>query len=446
MAGPMPVERRSKWVRRWWLVLGLASLWLPRWFVHAWAGDSFREDPDAYLALAEGWHHSGTFGRQAEDGAVRPTAYRPPLYPWLLSRLLAVPVDIRLSLTVFHLGLGLATICLVWSIGNRLATAVNCSNNSCSNIHSSVAWLAAAGVAIDPILVRQSTLVMTETVATFLAVAVWWLWLVHGRAPAASAWRWLGVGVLLGLHVLTRASSILWLPSLILLDFVGNFGAQPQSWRKLWRRGLWMTIGWLVVVAPWAMRNEQALGRYVWTTTHGGYTLLLANNPILYEHFQREGMGRSWDDAAFHRWWEAKSSADADEWTKDRMAQALAWQTIVAEPWTFAKGCLARFGWFWAWWPAAGQASPGQAWWIGLWYLLVSLLFVGGGWNALAEFRSRRNDRWKSWLPGVTLLVTLTLIHLVYWSNMRMRAPLMPMVYLLAAFQLERFAKRWSSI
>jgi len=49
-------------------------------------------------------------------------------------------------------------------------------------------------------------------------------------------------------------------------------------------------------------------------------------------------------------------------------------------------------------------------------------------------------------LPGVTLLVTLTLIHLVYWSNMRMRAPLMPMVYLLAAFQLERFAKRWSSI
>ncbi|MFN9916102.1 MAG: hypothetical protein ACK53L_26165, partial [Pirellulaceae bacterium] len=133
-------------------------------------------------------------------------------------------------------------------------------------------------------------------------------------------------------------------------------------------------------------------------------------------------------------------------WTKDQMAQDLAWQTMMAEPWAFAQGCLARFGWFWAWWPAAGQVSPGQAQLIGLWYLLVSLLFVGGGWAALAEFRAGRNRCWMSWLPGVALLVTLTLIHLVYWSNMRMRAPLMPMVYLLAAFQLTRFAKRSSSI
>jgi hypothetical protein len=40
------------------------------------------------------------------------------------------------------------------------------------------------------------------------------------------------------------------------------------------------------------------------------------------------------------------------------------------------------------------------------------------------------------WLPGLLMAGCLTAIHAVYWSDMRMRAPLMPLVALLAAYAL----------
>ena len=33
---------------------------------------------------------------------------------------------------------------------------------------------------------------------------------------------------------------------------------------------------------PWAWRNARIFGEPVWSTTHGGYTLALANNPVYY--------------------------------------------------------------------------------------------------------------------------------------------------------------------
>ncbi len=41
------------------------------------------------------------------------------------------------------------------------------------------------------------------------------------------------------------------------------------------------------------------------------------------------------------------------------------------------------------------------------------------------------------WIPAIALTLGLTLVHAVYWSNMRMRGPVMPMVYVaaMAAFR-----------
>ncbi len=65
---------------------------------------------------------------------------------------------------MLHVLVGCATVGLTYLIGCRLQVRG--------------AWIAGVGVAVDPILLRQSQLVMTETLATFLAVLAWWLWLV----------------------------------------------------------------------------------------------------------------------------------------------------------------------------------------------------------------------------------------------------------------------------
>jgi hypothetical protein len=39
-------------------------------------------------------------------------------------------------------------------------------------------------------------------------------------------------------------------------------------------------------------------------------------------------------------------------------------------------------------------------------------------------------------LLGIVMILAFTLVHAVYWSDMRMRAPLMPTLYLAAALAL----------
>ena len=45
----------------------------------------FSSDPDAYRAIAQTLADTGVYGLVGTDGEVRATAFRPPLYPYLLS-------------------------------------------------------------------------------------------------------------------------------------------------------------------------------------------------------------------------------------------------------------------------------------------------------------------------------------------------------------------------
>ena len=58
---------------------------IARGLVIGFAGDSLQQDPDSYRVLAETWAETGTFGF-VDEGTEKPraTAFRPPLYPWLL--------------------------------------------------------------------------------------------------------------------------------------------------------------------------------------------------------------------------------------------------------------------------------------------------------------------------------------------------------------------------
>ncbi len=110
-------------------------------------------DPDGYRAMAGNVVRHGTLGH----GDV-PTAFRAPLYPLILTPCVALRPWCRVAIGVVHLAMGLTAVWLTWAIGRR-----------CGLRWGAVA--AALLVACDPILLRQSTLVMTETLATLLAAA-----------------------------------------------------------------------------------------------------------------------------------------------------------------------------------------------------------------------------------------------------------------------------------
>lgn len=404
--------------------------------------DTLSEDPDSYARLAINWANSGTFGIETDTG-VAPRAYRPPLYPWLLSWLVSNSELSRMGIVVLHFVLGLATVGLSYSIANRL----------------DLRWpaLPALAVACDPLLLRQSQFVMTETLAAFFVVMIWRGWLVLKCRPPntqavmqAAHFRQgllaLGLGVLCGLATLCRPTAAPW-AVICALALLCTLGA---PWKVRLTPALAFSLGVLLCIGPWSWRNRSQIGAPVWATTHGGYTLLLANNPLIYEHFRNNGPTRDWNAEPFHAAW-AKRSASIEspvnaaywladtpstsfpqslpELEDDRLAYASARATMDREPWMFTRSCIYRVGWFWAPWPNTGSFLTKSV--IGVWYGMAFLAALVG---LRALVRERRLNLW---VVPLGLVVSLTCVHAVYWSNMRMRGPLMSVVYVLGAVGLQ---------
>ena len=384
-----------------------------------WLGAAdLNADPDSYARIASTLAKTGTFGFEGEGGA-SPTAFRPPLYPWLLSWLVFDGHVSQAAVAVLHLLLGCGTVALTFLIGSKL------------NLR--FAWVAGLAVAVDPILLRQSQLVMTETLATFLAVLAWLLGLLVWpsfemcavkQRPGTQWLSLVGFSLTLGVSILARPTAAPWaLLCALIAMFVGC-----NCWQRRLNDCALICLGVLVCLVPWTLRNYSVFGKPIWATTHGGYTLLLANNPALYRHFAAGGPSRAWEAEEFQEAWSARIALEApslNEVDKDQLAYRAARSTMARYPRIFVLSCIYRAGWLWALWPHDGAIGASELL-IGVWYAVIFwFAYIG-----LQQVRYARSYR--SWLIGLTLVFSLTAVHSIYWSNMRMRAPAMPVVILLA--------------
>jgi hypothetical protein len=197
------------------------------------------------------------------------------------------------------------------------------------------------------------------------------------------------------------------------------------------------------VLAPWAVRNYQHFGRPIIGTTHGGYTLLLGNNPHFYRHLRQAERGTVWEAAQFQdhlqRVVDNSLSPRHSEVAYDRYLYQLAFRNIHHEPGIFVYACTYRIGQLWSPWPnqLGGQESAARRLLrhaTAIWYALLWLLAAGGActlrWHLLR----------RPWVWGVLLCLSFTAVHTLYWSNLRMRAPLMPVICLLASVGAGRIA------
>lgn len=368
------------------------------------------DDPDDYLVLAR-----SLAARHGFALAGRPTAYRPPLYPLMLAPVAAVLGD-RPTPGIFalHLALGLATAALTALAARRWGlTPAGCS-------------LAALIVALDPVLVGQSRAVMTETPAAFLVAAT-----LAALTQAGPSGAGLG-GIGLGLLTLCRPS---FLPAAALAPVAAAL-ASPGNRRSRLIRASLLGAATAATLAPWALRNARDLGEPIWTTTHGGYTLALANNPIYYAEILDGPPGAVWGGAGQARWWAqvARTTAGMSESDADRTLRRSALRLAAARPGAFARATLARLGRFWGLAPAPAVYPRAVR--------AATALWTAPLWLALAAGLARR-VAW-TW-PGViapSLILSLTAVHAFYWSDMRMRAPLVPAIALLAASGVEPWIVR----
>jgi hypothetical protein len=364
------------------------------------------DDPDNYLPLARSLASGRGF---ALDG--RPTAYRPPLYPLALAPLAAALGDrVAGGVAALHLALGAGTILMTATAARRWGLA------------PPSALGAAAVVALDPVLVAQGRSVMTETLAAFLTAAT--LAALSRPGPAGAALGGLGFG----LGSLCRPSFV---PAAALTALAAlAFG--PGSRRERGGRAALVALATGACLAPWAARNAMAVGAPVWTTTHGGYTLYLANNPVYYDEVVNGPPGAVWTGHNQWLWFDAvnRSTRGLGEPAADRAMRAAALRVIASRPRDFLHASAARLGRFWGLAPA-GAVYP-------RWLRLASAAWTAPLWAALAVgLTARPLWRWPR-VAAPAVVVALSLVHAAYWTDLRMRAPITPAVALIAASAFRR--------
>lgn len=390
---------------------------------------SLADDRDNYRRIAD----QIASGRGCVDpDALSPTAYRPPLYPLLLAAVhFCGGGDMAIGLV--HLLLGVATVGLTVLCGRRLGL-------------EQAGLAAGLLVGVDPLLLHQTVLVMTETLATFFAALLLWLSLAR---PAMN--RNFAMGIVFGLCCLCRptfwAFAALAVAVWVCIACCANKSDEDRVAAR-WRTTLWMAAGIALVIAPWGLRNALVMGRPIITTTHGGYTLLLAHNPEYTRAVVERPWGAVWEGDDLEHW---KASLEAEmaretppidithlspavELARDEWMSRKAREYIRSEPLVALKSGMTLLGRFWNVVPMQTKRtslSPAIRLGIGSFYVMVLAAMLFGLIHVVRAESSL-------WWPIIALVVSFTAVHALYWADMRMRTPLVPAIALLAAASWRR--------
>ncbi len=391
--------------------------------------DEFSDDRDAYLGIANNLLQGAGFSTSGTD---QPTAFRPPLYPVLLA--FSTGIFGTIGIAILHLAAGVVTI---WATV-KLAERFGLKRGS---------LFAGLLVAIDPILLRYTTLPMTEVLFAALTTLMLWLW---NRADQRPSWNaYLLTGFTFGIATLCRPSLLPMLPVLWVLYLLNDLTSFHRAERIIKSTLCIVLVGTsaMITMLPWGVRNLAVLGHFKLTTTHGGYTLLLGNNPVFYDAVVRQPLGVTWGDYAAEdvhsqTSWINKLNRQLDErglvseFDRDRAQYEMAIKNMQAEPLMFLRASLLREIRFWSPVPIGPQARSMNSviyWGTAVFYLSIYLFAFTGVVFILRQPASQR----KNWLPALAMVITFSVVHSLYWSNARMRAPLIPVIAILAVYGLE---------
>jgi hypothetical protein len=404
----------------------------------SWYHDNLRGDPDHYRRIAAAVVAGQGYSDIDRPGT--PTAYRPPLYPLVLAVIEWCAANNRqfvVGVAMLHAVLGALCCALVYAASARLTPG-------------RASLIAGAITAADPLLVYSTTLVMTETTAAFLAALVLLL------AAARPGWgRDLALGAAFGLACLCRptfwAFGLLAAAPLVIRLLRGTWGPGAGSSRATaLASAARIGLAAAMVTTPWVVRNTQVFGRPIVTTTHGGYTLLLAHNSDYAAHLEANGANKPWEGQS--AWFKAVEARMTAEWPdraggppqnleldRDAWMQREAQRYILAEPRQSLRAGLSLWRRLWNLAPLESaerktQFSRGLWWVIAAFNTVVFLALAAGLARSLPAAAA-------DWWPTLALLLSFTTVHFFYWADLRMRAPLVPAIALFAAAAFCRRAR-----
>jgi 4-amino-4-deoxy-L-arabinose transferase-like glycosyltransferase len=412
-----PRNSQSAWLEAWWLRIRSSFLWI---FVIAFVlrlayifiAHTYRVKPNEdYFsfgyemgrigrALATGHGFADPFG--ANTG---PTAWEPPLYPYLIAGVF----DLTGVYTTFS-ALILLTINSIFSALTCLPIfliARKCFSERVA-IWSSWAW------ALLPTMMYWCTRWVWETsLAALLLALIFWLTLKLEEMEGSLPWN--AFGLLWGVAALTNTSLLSFLPASGLWVW---YRRRKQNRSSLPGIAL-AAIFFAGMIAPWLIRNYQTFGTFIFIRSNFGAELRLGNGP---------GADGTWM-AYLHptqNSFELRRYEELGEpgYVAIRKREAL--DFIRADYTRFAWLSFKRLAYYWAGRPRASATArlvDNSA------FLASSLLAI---WGLAVALKRNLPAAWLFFL----LLVCYPAIYYFVYPHARYRHPIEPELAILIAYTL----------
>jgi 4-amino-4-deoxy-L-arabinose transferase-like glycosyltransferase len=356
-----------------------------------------------------------------------PTAFVPPLVPWITSLLYRAVGHEYLGALLLQCAIGALVPLLVWSLGAGMFSG---------GVGRTAGWLAA----FHPLLVFFSGYLLTETTfcVTLLAALIASTEWVKTPRPG----RAFGVGLLWGVAALARPPAML-LPVLTALWAWRPLGLTILP-RDRVRQIALLAAGFLIVVAPWTLRNAVEFRAFIPITTGAGRALLDSNNDAVWSvPASRGGANSTYHLEPWATMFRGRSEVEVDRLAR---GEALRFLREHAREWpAMAAAKLRRF------WRLGAEGGGTGTWQregsplvnvarhvdpLRVWSLITLPFALWGVCRSLYGSR-----RWFQALP-VLVIGYFTLGAVVFWGALRMRVPIEPLVVLLAALGFDDLRRR----
>jgi 4-amino-4-deoxy-L-arabinose transferase-like glycosyltransferase len=349
-------------------------------------------------AIALGHGFADPFGP-----ATGPTAWEPPLYPYLIAAVFKI-TGVYTQLSAFIL----LTINSIFSALTCIPIFLIAKKSFSEKV---AVWSAWAWALFPPIMYWGVRWVWETSLAALLLALIFWLALemeeLRGVIP------WIGFGLLWGVAALTNSSLIAFLPA-----------SGLWAWYRRSKRGKPSIAGvtlaaifFCATIAPWLVRNYEIFGKFIFVRSNFGAELRLGNGP---------GADGTWmsylhptqNKLALRQYEQMGEVA----YVAERKHQAI--EFIRADYGRFARLSLKRFVYYWAGRPRTSRVAA----------LVENSVFLASSILAFWGLgRALRKHRPGAWIFLWLLLSYPTIYYFVY-PHSRYRHPIEPEMVILIAY------------
>lgn len=377
---------------------------------------SWRQD-DEYSDIA---YTLLTSGEYAVSESAPPTMKRLPLHPLILAGVYGLFGRSAVAVRVFQSLLCAMTCILIYLTAKDIAG-------------DRVAGLAALLFALYPNSILYSARTLSEITYTFF-LSILCLTLVR-LFKSPGVWTSLSTGLSLGMLMLVRGTTVLLPPFLLLALLSAHY--RERLWRLIGGLAL-MTFVAALILSPWVIRNYRLTGKIIPLSIWGG-------SPFYHGYYVAThlGDGRSGRQLDYDGAMEARRlvyeryepvGQPIDEYHRDRIAYALVWEKIRAQPqyssWMFLRNVVL------VWFLTFGSTTT-----IVSALVHVPLLLLAG--YALLVMLKQDRQTWIRALPLALIFIYFNLFHAVVYPHVRYLFPaIATTVTILAAYDISRLIAR----